>query len=366
MAAAKVFVAGAHGFIGRHVARYFARHGHTVAGMGHGNWKPDEWRSWGLSEWRVSDISIEDLARYANTPDVIFHCAGSGSVAFSFSDPLADFHRTVTTTANVLEYVRTKSPTTRVVYPSSASVYGIAEVLPITEDSRCAPISPYGVHKWIAEQLIVSYGRQYQISASIVRLFSVYGCGLKKQLLWDGCRQLASGNHVFMGTGNEMRDWLYVDDAAELLCVAADHASPLCPVANGGTGEGISVRELLTHLANCLIEGGVRLSSQKRREPVIQVHTSQIQHRRVAGGGGRQCIGVTEWRSTRNGGNLRWGSKNQAFRRQLIDPQVTNGIEAGGKESTLRTCVKSRCLVRRTKLSSQFTDRVSPASRSCN
>jgi UDP-glucose 4-epimerase len=255
MDAQKVLVTGAHGFIGRHIARRFAQQGQFVIGMGHGSWPADEWRSWGLGAWHETNISSGALGQYANGPDVIIHCAGSGSVAGSFDDPLADFHRTVTTTANVMEYVRKLSPATRVVYPSSASVYGIAKDIPIKEDSRCAPVSPYGVHKRIAEQIIISYGRHYATAASIVRLFSVYGCGLRKQLLWDGCRKLSSGNRVFMGTGNEVRDWIHVDDATELLQVAVNYASPVCPVANGGTGEGVSVREFLTHLGVCLRAG---------------------------------------------------------------------------------------------------------------
>jgi UDP-glucose 4-epimerase len=252
---ARVLVTGAHGFIGRHAARHFARHGHTVTGMGHGGWKVDEWRSWGLSHWQECDISLEALERHANKPDVILHCAGSGSVAFSMGDPLADFHRTVTTTANVMEYIRKYSPSSRIVYPSSASVYGVADTLPIREDSRCAPISPYGLHKLFAEQIIVSHSRHFEIAASVIRFFSVYGCGLKKQLLWDGCRKLAGGERTFMGTGDEIRDWLHVDDATALLYIAADQASPECPIANGGTGEGVSVRELLTHIAARLRPG---------------------------------------------------------------------------------------------------------------
>jgi UDP-glucose 4-epimerase len=263
---AKILVTGAHGFIGRHAARCFARHGHIVIGMGHGRWMPDEWRSWGLSEWYESDISIPALCTHAGRPNVIVHCAGSGSVALSLTEPLEDFHRTVTTTASVLDYVRAISPSTRVVYPSSASVYGAAKTIPITEDTACAPISPYGSHKWMAEQLIVSYCRHYAVSASIVRFFSVYGCGLRKQLLWDGCQKLASGDRVFMGTGNEVRDWLHVDDAAELLRVSVRHASPACPIANGGTGEGVSVRELLTQLALSLrAEGGQIVFSESPR-----------------------------------------------------------------------------------------------------
>jgi UDP-glucose 4-epimerase len=247
--AAKVLVTGAHGFIGRHTARYFARQGHSVSGMGHGGWQADEWRSWGLSQWHECDISAAALGQHAGAPEVIVHCAGGGSVAFSIGDPLADYHRTTTTTANVMEYIRKESPSTRIVYPSSASVYGTAETLPIREDSPCAPISPYGVHKLFAEKIILYYCRQYGMAGSIIRFFSVYGCGLKKQLLWDGCRKLAGGERTFMGTGDEVRDWLHVDDATALLYLAANHASRDCPVANGGTGEGVSVRELLTQIA---------------------------------------------------------------------------------------------------------------------
>ncbi|HEY3280929.1 MAG TPA: NAD-dependent epimerase/dehydratase family protein [Armatimonadota bacterium] len=247
-----VLVTGAHGFLGRHVARLFALQGHAVAGIGHGEWPPEEWSRWGLSEWHTSAVTIDALRQHAGAPSVIVHCAGSGSVPLSLVSPWEDFQRTVATTADVLEYVRVYSPATRVVYPSSASVYGVAKTFPIGEGSRLAPISPYGVHKLMAEQLVQSYGRQFQLPGAIVRFFSVYGCGLEKQLLWDACRKLAAGDCVFMGTGDEVRDWLYVGDAATLLLAAAANAAPRCPIANGGTGEGVSVRELLLQVSHSL------------------------------------------------------------------------------------------------------------------
>jgi UDP-glucose 4-epimerase len=104
----------------------------------------------------------------------------------------------------------------------------------------------------MAEQMVVSYSRQFGISSAIVRLFSVYGCGLRKQLLWDACRKFAGDEYVFMGTGDEVRDWLHVDDAAELLLAAAEHASVECPTVNGGSGVGVTVRQVLLHLGSCL------------------------------------------------------------------------------------------------------------------
>jgi UDP-glucose 4-epimerase len=197
---------------------------------------------------------LETLQQNAGTPSAIIHCAGGGSVSFSIDEPMADFERTVVTTAHVLEYVRTAAPSCRVVYPSSASVYGAVEKLPIREDCHAAPISQYGVHKLMVEQMIVSYARQFGTSAAIVRFFSVYGCGLRKQLLWDACRKFANGDCVFMGTGDEVRDWLHVEDAAALLLAAVDHASVKCPTVNGGSGEGLTVREVLTHLGRSLLQ----------------------------------------------------------------------------------------------------------------
>ena len=252
----KTVVTGANGFLGRHVARLLSSKGHSVIGIGHGEWQREEWESWGLSEWHCADVTLQVLEQHGGTPSLIIHCAGSGSVSFSLEDPIGDFERTVVTTAHVLEYVRTAAPSCGVVYPSSASVYGGVEEMPIREGCQAAPISQYGVHKLMAEQMVTSYARQFGASAAVVRLFSVYGCGLRKQLLWDACRKLTNGDGVFMGTGDEVRDWLHVEDAAELLIAAGDHASTGCPTVNGGSSVGTTVREVLVYLCRCLFEDG--------------------------------------------------------------------------------------------------------------
>jgi UDP-glucose 4-epimerase len=101
-----VLVTGAYGFIGRNVARHFAKAGWVVTGIGHGSWAREEWRKWGISEWHTADITTETLLTYAGSPEVIVHCAGSGSVRFSMTHPLQDFQRTVGTAVAVLEFVR--------------------------------------------------------------------------------------------------------------------------------------------------------------------------------------------------------------------------------------------------------------------
>jgi UDP-glucose 4-epimerase len=250
----KALVTGAHGFIGRHVARGLARVGWRVVGLGHGGWSEAEHRAYGIATWRAGDVSHETL-NAIEPPDLIVHCAGSGSVAASVAEPYADFARTVATTAIVLDFARRQKREVRIVFPSSPAVYGATEFEAIPEDAPLKPVSPYGVHKRLAEDLCRFHAGQYGLPIAIVRLFSVYGSGLRKQLLWDACCKIARGDLAFFGTGDEVRDWLHIDDAVALLLVAAKHASPEAPTINGGTGIGTANRDVLAWVCSMLRRG---------------------------------------------------------------------------------------------------------------
>jgi UDP-glucose 4-epimerase len=244
----QVIVTGAYGFLGRHVAKVFSENGYTVTGLGHGTWLRSEWQHWGLSEWHPCNISMESLNTYVQQPEVVVHCAGSGSVGYSLTHPMQDFERTVSTTLTLLEFLRLHSPETVFVYPSSAAVYGNVDTLPIAESTPLNPISPYGVHKKITEELIVSYSQHFSLPVAIARFFSLYGPGLRKQLLWDACTKLEKGDFDFYGTGYEVRDWLHVQDAARLLLTLSSHASSDAVIVNGGTGAGTPVKDIIAHL----------------------------------------------------------------------------------------------------------------------
>lgn len=245
----KAIVTGAYGFIGRHTARHLAENGYSVTALGHGSWIREDWRQWGIVSWHNVDVTTESLASYADEPDLIVHCAGSGSVAYSMSHPRQDFERSVLTALAVLEFVRLYAPAARLVIPSSAGVYGLVETMPISVDTPSNPVSPYGTNKKMVEDLAVSYARHFRLNVAIVRLFSIYGIGLRKQLLWDACEKLSHGIIDFAGTGAETRDWLHVEDAARLLYAAAEVAEPACPIFNGGTGLATPNLTLLQMLA---------------------------------------------------------------------------------------------------------------------
>lgn len=248
-------VTGAYGFVGRHVARRLAREGYFVVGLGHGAWTTIEQRQWGVAEWHSASINLDALLTYGKSPALIAHCAGSASVPFSMLHPAQDFDRTVGSTLAILEFIRLTCPQARLVLPSSAGVYGTVAQMPITTACASNPQSPYGMHKKLAEDLCRSYAKSFGLRSAIVRLFSVYGIGIRKQLLWDACTKLSAGEATFGGTGAETRDWIHVDDAADLLVWAAARADTCCPTINGGSGSSVAIREVVELIASQLGNG---------------------------------------------------------------------------------------------------------------
>src|SRR5688572_19615846 len=183
-----VWITGARGFIGRHLAKQLSSRGGFVLGLGHGAWPSADAGRWGISHWLNGDIqpgNLRQLAQGHGRPEVVYHLAGGSSVGAAVAGPLEDFARSVTTTAELLDWVRLESPDTRVVAASSAAVYGEGHVGPITEGVETKPASPYGYHKLVMEYLCRSYAATYGLKVALPRMFSVYGAGLQKQLLWD-------------------------------------------------------------------------------------------------------------------------------------------------------------------------------------
>lgn len=241
----KALITGAFGFIGRYTALEYYKRGYNVIGIGHGGWNETEYNKWGISEFYDLDITIENLLKISKKFNVIVHCAGSASVARSFQNPIQDFERTVITTLNLLEYIKNYSIDSKLVYLSSAAVYGESDENVLAENMVLNPISPYGLHKKIAEEICEDYSKNYGLNIVILRLFSVYGVGLKKQLLWDACNKISTNKNIFWGSGDETRDWINIKDLVKFIFFSSNYADETCTVYNIGSGHGISVKEIL-------------------------------------------------------------------------------------------------------------------------
>lgn len=245
-----VWITGGKGFIGRNLARLVSAHGIQVCGIGHGLWPAEEAGKWGYTHWcngEIEAINLSQLAKASGLPDIVYHLAGGSSVGPSFQYPREDFCRSVESTSRLLEWWRLNAPDARIVSASSAAIYGAASTGPIPEDSAISPYSPYGSHKAMMESLCRAYAENFGLRVAVVRMFSVYGAGLEKQLIWDLCGKLAVARNSPVGlggTGHEVRDWLHVSDAASLLWLARTQCDGSCPAFNGGTGIATSIRQL--------------------------------------------------------------------------------------------------------------------------
>jgi UDP-glucose 4-epimerase len=252
-----VLVTGVAGFIGRYVARLFVERGWLVVGIDSSS--PENAPLLGLTEYRSlrlpSGELLELLQKYV--PDLCIHCAGRAAVALSVQEPLADFYANTALTMEVLDALRRFAPSCKFIFLSSAAVYGNPVSLPISEAQVSAPVSPYGFHKLQSEQLCKEFHEVYGLATASVRIFSAYGVGLRRQVLWDICYKALTEKVVrLQGTGQESRDFIHVLDIAQALSSIEQVAPMRGETYNLASGKEVKVLDLAKMVLNCLNYGG--------------------------------------------------------------------------------------------------------------
>lgn len=248
-----VLITGGSGFLGRNISILFKKKGYRILGIGHDNNDGISPEKGTFDRWIPGSVDAINLNQIDEEIHFVIHCAGGSSVGNSILNPKHDFDKTVNSSSELLDYIRTSHPGAKLVYPSSAAVYGSVGDYAICEDHKLQPVSPYGFHKMIVEDLCKSYSINYGLSVVVIRFFSIYGDGLKKQLLWDACNRFKKTINpiLFYGDGKETRDWIHVSDASSLIhCMITKTHDEKFLLLNGGTGRRITNNRILKQLAN--------------------------------------------------------------------------------------------------------------------
>ena len=255
-----VLVTGGAGFIGSHLVDRLLERGDTVwviDDLSTGTWAnlarwEDEER---LTRIRA-DVAEGLFAPLALAEDQgariegIVHLAALVSVVRSVAEPLADVRTNVRGTVQVLEYARNR-PVAKVVFASSAAVYGDVSVVPTPETAPTRPLSPYGIDKLTGEHFLHMYSEVHGIPTSALRFFNVYGPRQDPSSPYSGVISIFAdraargrGLNIY-GDGEQTRDFVHVSDVVRALVAALDHRQSTEPT-NVGTGRPTTV-EALAH-----------------------------------------------------------------------------------------------------------------------
>lgn len=240
-----IIVTGVSGFIGRYIARHFSERGWAVIGIDRA--PPEKAPLASLSLYqssRLPDPVLNALLK-EHEPQSFIHCAGPASVDYSMTDPADDFYDGTVLTFEILDALRLNAPSCRFVFVSSAAVYGNPSHIPVSEDEVPSPISPYGFHKWQCELQCLEYARVFGLLTASVRIFSAYGPGLRRQVIWDICHKALTQDPISLrGTGKESRDFIHAQDIAVALMTVLTSAPMRGEVYNLGSGREVTIAEL--------------------------------------------------------------------------------------------------------------------------
>ncbi|NNH70786.1 NAD-dependent epimerase/dehydratase family protein [Nocardia uniformis] len=254
-----VLVTGGAGFIGSHLVELLVEAGARVTVL-------DTFASGSRDNLaavaeaitlRELDIRRLDWAEYltANPVEVIFHLAANAYVPPSVESPAFDCELNFTTTFRLLDALRGLRWPGRLVFASSAAVYGNSVRIPISEDDPTVPISPYGVGKLAAERYLAVFANLYGLQLASVRFFSAFGPRQRKQVVFDLLAKLdGDRERLFIhGDGTQVRDFLFVADAARSAMIVAANAPLRGEAYNVGAGREYTIDQLAKSL--CEITG---------------------------------------------------------------------------------------------------------------
>ncbi len=286
--ATRVAVTGGSGQIGSALRAELSRR-HSVVGF--------DLRPRGVS--RRLDVAAPRATTELRKFDVIYHLAALISVPESVRDPVRFDRTNVHGSLRVLEAARLGDA--RLVFCSSAAVYGRPTRLPIDEDHPLRPISPYGLTKSIGEEYVRLYRELYGLDVSIVRPFNVYSEHVTRSDPYAGViRKFLDAARlgrplVVNGDGRQTRDFVHVSDVVQLMGLLLDGRGS-GRTYNCGSGHPTSIRELASWIRDRMNPGG-RVSYGPPRPGDIRHSVARIDRARTIGY--RPRVALRTWLAAR-------------------------------------------------------------------
>ncbi len=244
----KVIITGVNGFIGSHLCKQFCEAGVEVEG-----WDLGYQCRFDIPYYRVDlcDYTQVLSSLEKTNADAFIHCAGCADVGKSVKDPHMDFEGNTKAVHNLLFALKSLGKNQlKILTISSAAVYGNPSQLPICESAELKPVSPYALHKEMAERICAYFIENYEFDIKILRIFSAYGPGLKKQIFWDMYQKLQSkGELPMFGTGRESRDYIYIDDICQAIRLIMERSPRDEHIYNIANGKEVTIRQVATEFA---------------------------------------------------------------------------------------------------------------------
>jgi UDP-glucose 4-epimerase len=248
----KILVTGGAGFIGSHLIERLLAQGHGVRVLDNlSTGKRTNLPQHGLLEFVLGDVGdYATVTAAVQGVQAVVHLAAVASVQASIDDPRATHRSNFDGTLNLLEAARIEG-VERLLYASSAAVYGDTTALPVGEDTPLKPLSPYAADKLAGEHYLRYYFNKHGLKGTAFRFFNIYGPRQDPSSPYSGVISifvdcLRQGKPVTLfGDGRQTRDFVYVGDLADLLAASLSQVALVGRVVNVGTGVESSLLQLL-------------------------------------------------------------------------------------------------------------------------